>query len=138
MVALFDTQHEVHRTLKDAQKILGVQVGHPGRLQRMHWAERQPLVAVHCLPEVPCTAARCSAACCSCGILAVQSLQRHTSCQGSDLAQRSQSMVQSSAHCRVVRGGRHCAPVHCARTLSRDRQLSLSLPRVAACEAESI
>ena len=58
VVALFKPQHDVHATLKVAQKILGVQVGvHPGRLQGMHRAEQSfrkwwpPSLAVHCLPE---------------------------------------------------------------------------------------
>ena len=44
MVALFEPQHEVYETLRDAQKILGAQVGHPGRLQRMHRADCHPLL----------------------------------------------------------------------------------------------
>lgn len=40
VVALFEPRHEVHRTLRDAQRILGAQVGCARRLQPLLRAEQ--------------------------------------------------------------------------------------------------
>ena len=91
VVALFEPRHEVHGTLRDAQKILGVQVGHWGRLQRMHRAQRHPLqlctacfkslalLPAAALPAVPVASMLCN--CCIVTLLDRAVTWRRGSCE---------------------------------------------------------